>query len=623
MPDSPFKLLEPYGPGEGGDFHGRDGEVYALYNLLRQSRLVLVYGASGTGKTSLLQAGLSKAFKRTEWLPVYIRRREDINTSLRQELERLAGGETDPEESLESLITRVYESRWLPVYLVFDQFEELFTLGKEEEERTRFFTTIAHLLTQSLPCQIIFSMREEYIGHLYNYEPLVPTLFEKRFRLEPMKDTTTEEVIDTICWEKGVVMEQPVREPGKEGSTAHLILEKVKQGKKTAAWLPHLQIYLHYLYLESPAAGGNRVRFTAGAVEKVGELGDVLRQFVTSQLEEAQSVFNNWGAPQGLAWRLLNEFATLEGTKLAWRTAALARKLGQEKALVQRALTHFSSTSAKLLRADENEVGRFEPMHDVIAGVIHELRSPEDKEFREFAARLARSYGQWVKEERDTERLLPSKDIQMAEVFATRLAREHPERIENWKGYIELSRTFVARQASRRQLRNMGLFLLTLIALVLAFFAFQQRDKAISNARNLEVALDSLNTSTRKAEALADSLKLVLSQKQIAEQRAKQEETKRLISQARVFRNEQLFEDAVRLYDNAIKRSESPEKNKIAEERRKVLREKAAFEFKRNKEIGLALKEVNDCLGALKYLKKALSIKPNDLTIKKAIEECT
>ena len=116
MPDSPFKLLEPYAPGEGDDFHGREGESYALYHILRQSPLVLMYGASGTGKTSLLQAGLSKTFKRTEWLPVYILRKDDINAAARQALAALSGSElTQPEESLETLVRSVYDRRWLPL----------------------------------------------------------------------------------------------------------------------------------------------------------------------------------------------------------------------------------------------------------------------------------------------------------------------------------------------------------------------------------------------------------------------------------------------------------------------------------------------------------------------------
>ena len=56
MAQSPFKLFEPYSSNDKNIFFGRDAEIYALYSLLQQTRLVLIYGASGTGKTSLIQA---------------------------------------------------------------------------------------------------------------------------------------------------------------------------------------------------------------------------------------------------------------------------------------------------------------------------------------------------------------------------------------------------------------------------------------------------------------------------------------------------------------------------------------------------------------------------------------
>ena len=125
MEQSPFKLLEPYGPGDKDIFYGRDAEIYALYSLLQQTRLVLVYGASGTGKTSLIQAGLPKVFKLTDWFRLSVRRRDDLNNALRTELSR-ALDRPAPVDDLVGAIQEVYESRWIPIYLVFDQFEEFF-----------------------------------------------------------------------------------------------------------------------------------------------------------------------------------------------------------------------------------------------------------------------------------------------------------------------------------------------------------------------------------------------------------------------------------------------------------------------------------------------------------------
>jgi AAA ATPase domain len=207
MADSPFKLFEPYGPGDKDIFFGRDAEIYALYNLLSQTRLVLIYGASGTGKTSLISAGLPKVFDSTDWFQVSVRRRDDLNDSLRQEINRSLGT-TESIQSLEDSIRALFKARWIPIYLVFDQFEEVFTLGNVAERR-QFFQDLQRLLKANLPCKILLSMREEYIGYLYDYEPIVPALFEKRFRVEPMQDGMVETVIEQMCALHDIELEQP------------------------------------------------------------------------------------------------------------------------------------------------------------------------------------------------------------------------------------------------------------------------------------------------------------------------------------------------------------------------------------------------------------------------------
>ncbi|MCB0583277.1 MAG: ATP-binding protein, partial [Phaeodactylibacter sp.] len=80
--NSPFKFLDAYGKEDKDIFFGRDDEVEQLYELVFQSNLTLVYGQSGTGKTSLVQCGLANRFAQSDWFNVYIRRNEDINQSM-------------------------------------------------------------------------------------------------------------------------------------------------------------------------------------------------------------------------------------------------------------------------------------------------------------------------------------------------------------------------------------------------------------------------------------------------------------------------------------------------------------------------------------------------------------
>ena len=481
---SPFKLFEPYTPSDKNIFFGRDAEIYALYSLLQQTRLVVIYGASGTGKTSLINAGLPKVFKTTDWYRVSIRRKDNINETMRHELARLT--EQTQVTDLGEAINELHEIRWIPIYLVFDQFEEIFTLGIHEE-RLQFFTDIQKLLEKPLPCKIILSMREEYIGHLYEYEPVLPTLFDKRFRVEPMKDATVRDVIVQMCDAGDVTLEH-----GKD--TAAQILQQVKEGKQ-AAHLPYLQVYLHYLYekatsdvgTQNPKLNPQNPIFTEGVVNAVGKLGNVLKRFIESQLEAAQTYFATLGLPNDFAARMLDEFATDEGTKQSRKALELSKALNTEGGKVRTALNYFSE--GKLLRADEDDVERYEPVHDVVAKQIHELRSAEDKEFKAFARQLQLAHEAWVRDGKPTQRLLNELDLSKVAIYNERL-----KRLPNYETalaeLINKSREQVAflqqRERRRRQIL-MGITVAALIGLGIAvWFYFKAQESETTAVKALD-----------------------------------------------------------------------------------------------------------------------------------------
>ena len=99
MTTSPFKFLDPYGKDDADFFFGREKETAQLFNAVHASNLTLLYGASGTGKTSLINCGLANKFYDTDWMPLFIRRDIDINQSLDLKLNNaLAATEEQPEK---------------------------------------------------------------------------------------------------------------------------------------------------------------------------------------------------------------------------------------------------------------------------------------------------------------------------------------------------------------------------------------------------------------------------------------------------------------------------------------------------------------------------------------------
>jgi Cdc6-like AAA superfamily ATPase len=68
MKKYPLKFLDSYTKADTDIFFGRNEEVDALYEMIFQTDILLLYGASGTGKTSLIQCGLASRFESHDWL---------------------------------------------------------------------------------------------------------------------------------------------------------------------------------------------------------------------------------------------------------------------------------------------------------------------------------------------------------------------------------------------------------------------------------------------------------------------------------------------------------------------------------------------------------------------------
>ncbi len=361
MSNSPFKLLEAYGKEDREIFFGRDEEIEALYQMSFQTNLMLVYGMSGTGKTSLIRCGLANRIDDSDWHDVYIRRNKDLNQSFIQEL-----AAHDKEDSFETgftvpeMVKSLYLDYLKPVYLVFDQFEELFILGTEDEYRT-FIHTIADLLAAELPCKIIIVMREEYLAHLSTFEKVVPKLFDKRLRVEPMTLTNARNVVisTTRKAEMGIHLA--------DESVADAILENVTEGRGRVQ-LTYLQVFLDKMYRIAAKRNANHIVFDNQLVKEVGRIEDVLVGFLDEQLE----VFAKEMGSRDKALKLLKIFVSDKGTKIPIIFSEVKERLPELEELHLLELLNFFLRN-RILRPLDND--QYELTHDSIAYKLFKTNS--------------------------------------------------------------------------------------------------------------------------------------------------------------------------------------------------------------------------------------------------------
>ncbi len=166
-------------------------------------RGVLLYGDSGSGKSSLVNAGLIPEAIRLGFAPE--RLRVQPRTADELVIERIRSADDNEEELLPSVLVLAGQSSartTLTMYalekrvraacerhrplLIFDQFEEIVTLFDEagaRDTQRRLIELVVRLLRGSLPVKVLFSFREDYLGKIKELLAACPELVDQALRI--------------------------------------------------------------------------------------------------------------------------------------------------------------------------------------------------------------------------------------------------------------------------------------------------------------------------------------------------------------------------------------------------------------------------------------------------------
>ncbi|MDX1614304.1 MAG: protein kinase, partial [Candidatus Promineifilaceae bacterium] len=184
-PLNPFKGLRPFETVDARDFFGREDFIQALlFRLTAGERFLAIIGPSGSGKSSLVQAGLIPALARGEipgserWFMAQLspgtrpldelevalfRMAADQASNLRRQLERDANG-------LLRAADLILPKDGSELILIIDQFEELFTLTTDEAARQHFLDNLAAAVTDSQSrVRVIITLRADYYDRPLHY----------------------------------------------------------------------------------------------------------------------------------------------------------------------------------------------------------------------------------------------------------------------------------------------------------------------------------------------------------------------------------------------------------------------------------------------------------------------
>jgi WD40 repeat protein/transcriptional regulator with XRE-family HTH domain len=248
----PYRGLEAFDEEHADLFFGREAAVQRLLEQLKGSRFIAVIAPSGSGKSSLVRAGLLPALRQSamtgipDWVvckltpgpaPLNALSTELLQLPERGSLQRTVARMARDSRMLHqsaslALARRAPSSR---LVCVVDQFEEIFTQCLDEDQRSQFVANL--LYAASVPdgrTVVVLTMRADFYAHCAAYPDLAAQLAAHQYLLAPLDRAGTRQAISApaerlgLSFEPGLVdtiAEEFAGEPGALPLLEHALLE--------------------------------------------------------------------------------------------------------------------------------------------------------------------------------------------------------------------------------------------------------------------------------------------------------------------------------------------------------------------------------------------------------------
>jgi WD40 repeat protein len=380
----PWKGLAPYDDSslDAQLFFGRDREVEVACANLTASRLTVLFGASGVGKSSLLRAGVVRRLREqgggetaaaivSSWASdplkaVAAAARTAVEESLGRPLDD-AGG------SLADRIRAWTEELGGELYLLLDQVEEYFLYHQGDNGAGSFAAEFPALVTErGLRVHVLLGIREDSLGLLDAFRAAVPGVLSNYLRLERLdRDAGRAAILGPIArWNELASDEKMTAEP----ELVEAVLDEVAAGRiepdaggiggVTPSSLverieaPYLQLVLERLWETERAEGSALLR--RETLRRLGGAAHIVEEHLERSLSSLDA-----DEREGVA-TLFTYLVTPSGTKIAHTVDDLASYARLDRS---RATSLVSALEReRILRPADG--GRVEIYHDVLAAAV-------------------------------------------------------------------------------------------------------------------------------------------------------------------------------------------------------------------------------------------------------------
>lgn len=417
---SPYRGLFAFGEEDSPYFFGRETFTEQLIDAVQNQSMVAVVGPSGSGKSSVVHAGLLPHLRQNaNWTIAVMRPGGDPFQSLAaacvgqlepsisqtQQLTRtgeLANALRDESVHFPEVVNKIIQQKAQTIsgqhrfLLIVDQFEEIYTLCQDRDLRRQFLDELLDLVDiqrfwLESTFTLVLTLRTDFLGRALRYRPFADALQGTDVKLGPMNRRELGSAIASPANRNGL---------GFETGLVARILDDVGDEPGN---LPLLEFALHSLWENRDSD-----RLSHTAYEKIGEVEGALARYADS-IYELMSQSEKTSARQIFIQMVRPGSGTEDTRRLATRD-----ELGEENWKLVRQLA-----DARLVVTSRNAHGQetVEVVHEALIrgwGLLRDWMD-EDRTFRSWQERLRNSLEQWSIANEDEGALLRGLPLTEAE----------------------------------------------------------------------------------------------------------------------------------------------------------------------------------------------------------------
>ncbi|MCP5245031.1 MAG: PD40 domain-containing protein [Burkholderiales bacterium] len=392
----PWPGLASYDESSSSYFFGRTDEARELLRMVRLAPLTVLYGKSGLGKTSLLQAGFYPLLRAAHYFPIHLR----LDYSPSAELPPLQQAAKKLQTALAAIqadhtpwhdnenLWRYLHRRDLEIWshdnypltpvLVFDQFEEIFSRGAGNTAHIQSnLDSLADLIENRIPTEltenlanrdrtppldlmsqryrIVLAFREDFLPEMESWKERVPSLLRNRLRLLPMN---RERAIDAVASAGAAVLAPDVAE-----SLVNFVGNLESDSSGTVTVIEPVLLSLCCYQLNQRRSPTGKIDLTL--LKQAGQ--DILQDFYDEALH---------GMPEHVAKFI--EDHLIQGNQ--YRGSYPVDQAIQDGFITRKQLS-FLADKFRLLRIDQQlGITRIELIHDRLVSIVSKARDKRQRQ---------------------------------------------------------------------------------------------------------------------------------------------------------------------------------------------------------------------------------------------------